>query len=69
MAGRHKWPPNGQEQREADATYRACLKGCGIVRVTVHGGGRPHVVYERDGLIVSRDKTPVCEGGSDDADT
>lgn len=55
---RHSW---GEPQRFPHKTERACLNGCGIVKVTRHEGDRHWTEFWRDLERVSVDKTPACE--------
>lgn len=69
-ARRHRW---GDAQRFplAHKTERACLNGCGIVKVTRHeaeGGRDVHwQEFWRDGMRIACDGTPACEAVTADA--
>lgn len=62
----HRWPEHGN--RMTQKTERECLRGCGVIKVTMHEHGRDSraghfVEFYRDGeLIAGRgEKTPKCE--------
>ena len=59
MSARHSW---GLPQRFTHKTERACLNGCGIVKVTRHEGDAHWVEFWRDLERIDVDgKTPACE--------
>lgn len=61
----HRWPELGN--RMAQKTERECLRGCGVVKVTMHPHGRDghehYVEYWRgEDLIGARgSRVPKCE--------
>jgi hypothetical protein len=60
---RHRWPKLGN--RMVEKTERECLRGCGIVRVTLHPHGRDghehRVEFYRNGELIPGTATPACE--------
>lgn len=62
----HRWPELGN--RMAQKTERECLRGCGVIKVTMHPRGRDirtchYTEFWRDGELIGArgSKVPVCE--------
>lgn len=60
MTNRHRW---GDPARFDHKTERACLNGCGIIKVTRHEGRQHWIEFWREGAVepMRCERTPPCE--------